>query len=105
MKTIRLIIRLLGIFAIIAGFNSCKKEKETNDARKQCSGEEFTCTYDYNYGYTYTYRLCQDGWNAYYEGDKLNAIFYYTDYTTYWDYYKYYWANEAQLNSYLTCFF
>ena len=103
MKTVRLIFRLFGIISIIAGFNSCKKEKD--DAGRHCSGEEFTCTYSYNDGSSYSYRFCQDGWSAYYSGNTLYGVYFDVDYTTYWNDYKDYWAYVEEMDNYLNCVF
>ena len=103
MKTVRIIFRLLGIFLIIAGFNSCKKDKD--DDKRKCNGDEFTCTYSYSDGTFYTYRFCQDGWVAYYANGVLEEIEYDSYYTTYWHDYKLEWMDWEDYDDDLTCVF
>ncbi len=102
MKSIRLVLRLFGIFMIIIGFNSCKKDKD--DDKKKCVGEEFTCTYSYSDGTFYTYRFCQDGWMAYYANGEFKEIEYDSYYATYWNEYKNEWL-DLEYDDNVSCVF
>ena len=86
MRTFRLLFRLSGILLILLGFNSCdKKSKKESD--KDCDGELISCTYMEDYGEVTMY-FCQDGWYSYQYQNGQEYVYFESDISSYWSYYR-----------------
>ena len=64
MKSFKLLAMLFGAIVMIAGFNSCSKDDDSNEC----------CTITYSYGtYSYTITACEDGTVTYNEGGEIDV--------------------------------